>query len=320
MEKSTIIIRSVKNRQLDDVIAEVLSFCGAESLIRPDSKVVVKPNLCTEILEKIPVANTSFAVIESVVKHLRNLTSHVTIGESDGARYTVEQAYENNGIYGLVEKYDVRAVNFTKDEQVWIENGKLGRWNFGKTFIESDVFITLPVIKTHATTVFTGALKNQWGCVPRSDRLIWHKYLDSLLSDIARIVPPRIIIMDGIVGMQGRGPINGYPINADVVLGGTDPVAVDAASMRLIGLDPYSSGHIRHAAEQGIGRIAPEDISIDGDLENLRIDVEPAKLDFAIKLLNLLSRSEFITRHLIMNDRAFYPIRRLVILLRKLIG
>jgi uncharacterized protein (DUF362 family) len=305
---------------VEDVVAEVLSFCGAQERIKPDSKVVIKPNLCTERFDMIPTANTSLPVIEAVVRHVRDITPHVTIGEADGARYTVEQAYENNGIYGLAEKYGVDAVSFSKDDQVWVENDKLGKWNFGRTFLESDVFITLPVIKTHATTVFTGAMKNQWGCVPRYDRLIWHKYLDELLSDIAELVPPSIVIMDGIKGMQGRGPINGYAIDANVILGGNDPVAVDATSMRLIGLDPYSSAHIRIAHERGVGTMAEDDIEIDGDFEKHRIDAEPARKDWAIKILNLLSRSEFITKTFIMNDRTFYPIRKMVIGLRKLIG
>jgi len=320
MGKSRVILRSVKDRPLDDVIREVLEFCNYRELIKPGARVVIKPNLCTERRDMIRVANTSIEVIESVVKHVKELSEDVTIVESDGARYTVEEAYENNGIYELGKKYDLKLVNLSRDEQVWVQNKILGKWNFGKTFLEADVFITLPTMKTHATTVFTGALKNQWGCVPRRDRLVWHKYLDRLLSDIAELVPPKITIMDGIVGMQGRGPINGYPINANVILGSNDPVAVDATSMRLIGLDPYSSGHIRIAAERGIGAISEEEIEIDGDFEGLKVEVEPAKEDWAIKLLNLVSRSEFLTKYLVLNDSLFYPVRSLIVKLRKLIG
>jgi uncharacterized protein (DUF362 family) len=141
-----------------------------------------------------------------------------------------------------------------------------------------------------------------------------------MLADIARLVPPRIALMDGIVGMQGRGPINGYPIDADVLIGSNDPVAVDAVGMRLIGLDPYTSEHVRVASESGVGKIAEADIDIDGDFEGLRMDVEFAEEDWAIKLLNFFSRSEFITKKIIMNDSLFYPIRRMVIGLRKLIN
>lgn len=201
----------------------------------------------------------------------------------------------------------------------WI-SAHVGKWDFGKTFLETDFFISLPALKVHATTVFTGVLKNQWGCVPRRDRLIWHKYLGEMLSEIAKLVPPRISIMDGIVGMQGRGLINGYPINANVVIGGTDPVSVDATGMRIIGLDPFSSKIVKLAAEKGIGNIEEDKIEIDGDFERFKVKVEFAEEDWAIKMLNFLSRSKFITQKLIMNDSLFYPVRRIVINLRKLIN
>lgn len=320
MSKSRVILRSVREKPLDDIIAEILTECGAAESIGRDTKVVLKPNLCTERKDMISSANTSLDVIESVVKHLKDLTSNITICESDGARYTVEQAYENNGIYGLVERYGIKAVNLSSDEKVWVDNRFVGKWDFGKTFLEADFFMTLPALKVHATTVFTGAIKNQWGCVPRRDRLIWHKYLSGMLADIAALVPPAVTIMDGIVGMQGRGPINGYPINAGVIIGSTDPVAVDATGMRLIGLDPFSSDHVRVAAGSGAGMIAEDDIEIDGDFDKLRMKVEFAEEDWAIKLLNLFSRSEFITKKIIMNDNLFYPIRRLVINIRKMIN
>ena len=320
MSKSRVILRSVRDRSLDDVIFEIFTFCGAGESIKSGTKVLIKPNYCTERKEMIHTANTSFGLVESVVKHLKDLTADITICESDGARYNVEEAYESNGVYDLVKKYDIKAVNLSCDEKVWLDSRHVKTWDFAKTFIETDYFITLPALKVHATTVFTGALKNQWGCVPRRDRLIWHKYMPEMLADIAKLTPPRMTIMDGIIGMQGRGPINGYPINAGVVLGSTDPVALDATGMRFIGLEPATSEIVRVVAESGVGKIASGDIDIDGDFEKLKVRVEFAREDWAIKLLNLLSRSEFITQKIIMNDALFYPIRKMVINLRKLIN
>ncbi|MBU8920721.1 MAG: DUF362 domain-containing protein [Bacteroidales bacterium] len=320
MDKSRIFIRSIKDAPLGEVVTGILDSCGARDNISSGTRVLIKPNLCTERKEMIHTANTSIGVTEAVVKYLKDIGADVTICEADGARYTVEEAYEANGIYDLVKKYDIKAVNLSNDEKIWLDSRHVGKWDFAKTFIETDYFITLPALKVHATTVFTGSLKNQWGCVPRRDRLIWHKYMPEMLAEIARIVPPRISLMDGIVGMQGRGPINGYPINAGVIIGGNDPVAVDAVGMRLLGLEPVTSEIVRVAAERGVGMIAKKDIEIDGDFDGLRVKVEFAKEDWAIKLLNFFSRSEFITQKIIMNDNLFYPIRRMVIGIRKLIN
>ena len=183
-------------------------------------------------------------------------------------------------------------------------------WGLSKTLLEADVFVTLPVLKTHATTVFTGALKNQFGCYPQHDRILLHPKLDRALVLINEILRPRLAVMDGIVAMEGRGPINGRPRRFDTLLGSRDPVALDATAMRLIGLDPYTSRHVRWAAEAGLGEIAAERIEIDGDFEGRRTRFEPAERDLPIRALGLISRSRFLTRHLILNPESFYPLRR----------
>src|SRR5438105_8856215 len=93
--------------------------------------------------------------------------------------------------------------------------------------LEADVFITLPVLKTHSLTYFTGALKNQWGCVPHYNRILLHKWLDPLLVSLQSLLRPELAIMDGIVGMEGRGPVNGKPRRLDLALASRDAVALD---------------------------------------------------------------------------------------------
>ena len=87
----------------------------------------------------------------------------------------------------------------------------------------------------------------------RCDRLLLHKHLHRLIGDINKLRPVTLAVMDGLVGMQGRGPINGYPIDLDVLLASRDPVALDATAMHLIGLDPATSTHVVHAGRIGFG-------------------------------------------------------------------
>jgi uncharacterized protein (DUF362 family) len=145
-----------------------------------------------------------------------------------------------------------------------------------------------------------------------------HKYLHKLIGDVNKMRPITLALMDGLVGMQGRGPINGYPINLNVLLASRDPVALDATGMRLIGLNPMTSRHVVHAHKIGLGALAESEISVDGPLEEMKTSVEPAVEDWAIKVMNLLARSPFLTSHLLLNDRIFYPVRRLVMIVRKL--
>jgi uncharacterized protein (DUF362 family) len=317
MGKRSVILRSLKDTRLDDAVAEIMDFCNWMEIVQEGASVVVKPNLCTERKEQIRCGNTSIEVLTSVCRVLKTRTDNVIIGESDGMRYKAEQAFENTGVYDMASKIGVKTINFSNDELVEVDHPLLKGWGFSRTYLDADVFISLPVLKTHATTVFTGTLKNQWGCIPRYDRILLHRYLDDLIVEVNRIKKPSISIMDGTIGMQGRGPINGYPINLGVILGSRDPVALDATSMRLVGLNPYDAKHVLLAAKRGLGKIDSEEIAVDGDFGSLRTDIEPAEMDWAIRLLNLLSRSEFITRNLILDDKIFYPVRKTVIVLRQ---
>ena len=179
---------------------------------------------------------------------------------------------------------------------------------------------TLPTLKTHGTIVFTGALKNQWGCIPRYDRILLHKYLHGLIGQVNAIRPVTLALMDGLVRMQGRGPINGYPIDLNVLLASRDPVALDATAMRLIGLEPATSRHVVDAERIGLGTLSEDKIAIDGPFAELRTTVEPAFEDWAIKVMNRIARSPFLTKHFLLNDRIFYPIRRGVIIARHIVG
>lgn len=318
--RSTVLLRRADRFDPLPTVRELLHACDWQELIPRGASVVIKPNLCTERPEQIHSANTSASVLRAVCAVLLERTSRITIVESNGARYPAEAAFENNGVYRLAADLGIKVLNLSKDELVDIPDRRMAGFGMSRTWLEADAFITLPVLKTHATTVFTGALKNQWGCIPRYDRILLHKYLHELIGDVNKLRPITLTLMDGLVGMQGRGPINGYPINLNVLLASRDPVALDATAMRLIGLDPRTSQHIVHASDIGLGTLGEDEVLIDGAFEELRTTAEPATEDWAIKLMNKLSKSQFLTKHLLLNDGVFYPVRRAVMVLRGVLG
>jgi uncharacterized protein (DUF362 family) len=320
MIKSQVFLRRANRENPVAAVRELMDGCRWRELVKPEAKVVIKPNLCTERREQIHTANTSLNVLKAVCEVLREQTSQITIVESNGARYPAEAAFENNGVYKLAADMSLKVVNLSKDDLLAMPDPRMKGFGLARTWLEADAFITLPVLKTHATTVFTGTLKNQWGCIPRYDRILLHKYLHELIGTINQLRPVTLALMDGLVGMQGRGPINGYPIDLNVLLASRDPVALDATAMRLIGLEPRISQHVVHAQQLGLGTLGEEEIEVDGPFAEVMTRVEPAQEDWAIKLLNLVAKSGFLTKHLLLNDGIFYPIRRGVTLLRRLVG
>ena len=315
-DKARVFVKKADRHELADVVGELLDELDISRLARGNARIIVKPNLCTERPDMLEVANTLPEIIAAVCGVLRQISSDVTIVESDGLRYTTEQAFQSMGLYEMSRNLDVKLLNLSKDQTVPPEDLWPKGWPMSRTYMEADVFITLPKIKTHATTVFTGALKNQWGCVPQFNRILLHKNLDQLLAQINKLRPVTLAIMDGIIAMEGRGPINGHPVHIGALLGSHDPVAVDATSMRLVGLDPMTSQHLIRASRIGVGVIRKSDIEVIGPFHELHHPIEPAQEDWAIKIMNMVSRSEFLTDHFLINDTIFYPLRKIVNTLR----
>lgn len=314
---STVILRGVTPESLQATVRECMERCGWEELVPRDATVMIKPNLCTTDPGKLEMSNTDARLTAAVCQVLLGRTRKIFLGESDGLRQKAEEAFAVNGYVEMARELGVELVNFSRVPWTKVDCPPAGEIELPRPLLEADVLITLPVLKTHALTYFTGTLKNQWGCVPQYNRILLHKHLDALLATLHRVLKPRLSIMDGIVGMEGRGPTNGKPRRLDLILASRDGVALDATAMRLVGLDPARSKHIVMAAAQKLGRTRVEEIEVDGDWQKHATQFEPAVLDKAISAMNYMSRYRWFVKYMLESDRIFYPFRSLVQFLRR---
>ena len=317
LEKTKVIIRGVKSGSVAGAVRECLELCQWEQVVARDALVVVKPNLCVADPLKVEMSNTAPAITEAVCEMLLTRTSRIVIGESSNLRHTAEDAFAASGYLDLARRLGVELVNFSQAPWTHVKCEPAGYVELPRVVLEADVFVTLPVLKTHALTYFTGALKNQWGCLPRYDRILMHKWLDPMLVGLHRLLQPDLTVMDGIVGMEGRGPTNGKPRRLDIVLAGRDAVAVDASAMRLVGLEPERARHLGLAAKAGLGRMRAEEIEIEGNWQDHVTRFEPAVLDRAVAAMNYMSRYRWFVRYALEKDFIFYPVRALVQALRR---
>jgi uncharacterized protein (DUF362 family) len=316
-ESSRVVFRSVVDTGVRNAVIECLERCDWESLVPRGARVVVKPNLCTAVAERWEASNTNPDVTATVVEMLRTRTRDIVIGESDGLRQKAQDAFAVSGYVDMARRLDVRLVNFSETPWERVECESAGTIELPRLMLEAEVFVTLPVLKTHALTYFTGALKNQWGCLPQYNRILLHKHLDPLLATLHRVFNPKLAVMDAIIAMEGRGPANGKPRRMDLVLASRDSVALDATAMRLVGLEPSRSRHVVLTAHAGLGRMTPDAIEVDGDWTRHATRFEPAVLDKAIAAMNYMSRYRWFVKHLLERDTVFYPIRGLVQGLRR---
>jgi len=134
------------------------------------------------------------------------------------------------------------------------------RFSIARGVLSADGLVSLPKLKSHGLTRLTGAIKNQFGCIPGPLKAEFHARLpmaqlfSQMLVDLNRFLKPRLFIMDGIVAMEGNGPQNGTPCPMNVLLFSSDPVALDATVCRLVNLDPSLVLPIHYGIDFGLGQ------------------------------------------------------------------
>jgi uncharacterized protein (DUF362 family)/Pyruvate/2-oxoacid:ferredoxin oxidoreductase delta subunit len=219
-------------------------------------KVLLKPNVCIDHPPERG-ATTHPAVLDAAIGMAKDLGAD-TIIVGDGAAVGVKgRIFERTGIKAVCEKHGVelRDLNREQGRRVKLEDAlALDEAAIAGTYFEVDTVVNLPVFKTNMLFWISGALKNMKGLLVGMEKHKPH-YLGvpQCVADLNRMVRQDLIIMDGFVGMMGDGPAAGPPANARLLIGGFDPVAVDAVAARLMGFKPDKIPMIHQAENAGVG-------------------------------------------------------------------
>ena len=156
--------------------------------------------------------------------------------------------------------------DFSSGETISFPEGRLiKQFVIASGVLAADGIVSLPKMKTHGLTRITGAIKNQFGCIPGLLKSEFHARLPELerfsqmLVDLNLFLSPRLYVMDGVVAMEGNGPRSGTPRAVSVLLLSTDPVALDSVACRIVNLDPELVLPITWGETWGLGNCARVD-------------------------------------------------------------
>lgn len=231
-------------------------------------RIVLKPNLVE--FRKSQVINTDPRFIDAVIQLCQaEGAAEIIVAEGPGHWRNVEFLVEESGLGPILRKRGVRFVDLNHDEPVKVPN--LGRTTgldhlyLTRTVLSADVFISLPKMKTHHWAGATLSLKNLFGTLPGicygwpKNELHWRGIPNSII-DIAATQTPHMAIVDGIIGMEGDGPLAGQARHAGVIVMGLDLVAVDATCCRLMKLPPERLPTFYLGNQLKIGRLLEADI------------------------------------------------------------
>jgi len=231
---------------------------GLEQFVRPEERIALKPNLLRKAAPEEAVT-THPSIVRAVADAVKRAGAKAIIVDSPGAgyRYTkkmLESIYEINGLKRVAEETGAE-LNFdtSYDEISFQEGRQVKRFEILTPIRKSDGVFNLCKLKAHSFTYMTGAVKNNFGVIPGLRKPGYHARLrDTLrfagmLLDLARLVSPRISIMDAVVAMEGDGPSNGNPKRVGLLLAAKDPLALDVVAGEIMGLPRDSNPFLLEA-------------------------------------------------------------------------
>jgi uncharacterized protein (DUF362 family) len=236
-------------------------------------RIILKPNLVE--FDPKGVINTHPAVIEAAIGSFRSLGAReVVVAEGPGHRRDSEYLLTASGIYDVIKEHRVRYVDLNTDDvrltKLRSSFTNLTEMYLPETLFNADLLVSMPKLKTHHWAGVTLSLKNMFGVVPGSvygwpkNALHWAG-IDGSILDINSSLPiPQFAIVDGIVGMEGNGPLQGQAKQSGVLVLGDDLVAVDAISARLMMIEPRKIEYLEIAGGF-LGNISHDRIELVGE-------------------------------------------------------
>ncbi len=279
MSKSLVAI--AKDPDPEKMVAEVFALLGGpENLVKPRSTVVLKPNAGHPAAAETSV-NTSPELVAAVINEVKKAKpKDIIVAEAAAIGCDSMHVLDVSGIGAAAEAAGARLVDIKREKDLItipirdarsdIKKVKLPRF-----LLEAEHLFNLPIFKSHASMVFTCALKNMKGVVQDVTHQQMHMTdLAAAMMDVWSVIRADLSIADLIHPAEGFGPHTTIPVDFGCVVGSKDPVALDATACRMVGLSIDNVQYFSAAAERNLGNFKEEDIEVVGrTIEEVKKDL-----------------------------------------------
>ena len=265
-------------------VAEAITLIGGlESIISKGDRILLKPNVLAALKPEKAVTTHPF-IVAAMCELVKEAGGIPVIGDGSGMTHpgATADALKASGIEEVAKKCDVELINFQTAGYVEIDAPgamHFPKLHLSKAIMDADVIISLPKMKTHELTYYTGAVKNMFGVLPLKTRKEMHlladrKIFGEAVIDLYSVAKPHLAVMDGVVGMEGNGPSHGTPVNTGVILASYDCVSLDVVASELIGFDPMRIPTTSAAIERGFGSKDPAIVGT--SLDEVKMKYKPS--------------------------------------------
>ena len=250
---------------------------GVSVFAKPGERIVMKPNILIGT-DPDKGVTTHPAVFRAVGKLLKDAGVSVSYGDSPSFGKS-EPNFRKSGLKEVADELGFILADFDSGRPVSHKDALLVKqFVVANGVLDSDGVVSLPKLKTHGLVRFTGAVKNQFGCIPGLLKSQYHAKLPdpydfaTMLVDLNTLIKPRLYIMDGIVAMEGNGPRSGKLKRLNVLLLSSDPIALDATACRIAYIDPEIVPTSKLGEKAGLGTYHSENIELMGEALESFID------------------------------------------------
>ena len=292
------IVRCPDYSDTKKAIVEAIDLVGGlGDIISPGDKVLLKPNILAASPPEAAVT-THPTVVAAMCELVCEAGGIPVVGDGAGISRpgATAKALKASGIEEAALKTGAEIVNFETAgfTKVKVPDPlQFSELYLANPALEADVVISLPKLKTHELTYYTGAVKNFFGALPLNTRKEAHflgkrDLFGEAVADIYSVIKPRFAVMDGILGMEGKGPSHGKPVNSGVVLASSDCVALDIIAAEMIGFDPIQIPTTAGALKKGFGNHCP--LVVGTPLKEVKMKFKPSSGGIS-------TAPPFLTRH-----------------------
>ena len=287
--------KTVKIFRVEDDISVIIEKAVADSGLHGKSKIFIKPNLSHP--EYLPGVVTSPELIRQVVGLLRDGNNEVVVGESNGFNYPCWTAFDKTGVEAAVKAAGGTVINLSEDKVIEVkfpDGCPLRRLFLPKIVLDADAIVDLPLMKTHEFMVYSGAIKNLFGCVPSNKRIYLHPYLPEVFYRLYSLFKPQLTIMDARIGIEGNGPTKGKPVKMGLILTSNDALAVDIVAAKVMMLD-WKDTYLSYIAKRT--GFNSEEINVEGlQVTEVAKRFELPQIDLPVKAQIMIYQHEYLTK------------------------
>jgi len=282
----------VKGNDPSTIVLNSIANIGSIEKIFPDKdeKILIKPNFgCHRTA--MTGATTDLRVLKSLIELLKvQGYKDVVVAEGAMTGYINIDVFKYLGVDKLCSKFNVPVIDINQEKGKPIRLTPAYTIRIPDIIFESKI-INLAKLKTHVLTTVSLGIKNLLGCVIGYDkRLIHLAGLDKSLVKLAKIIAPTLTIIEGLIGMEGRGPVAGNPVKSEVMISAENVLAADLVASLLMGIDPIFVPHLRIAISENLGPHTLEEVEIVG------CTINESVVHFAVPHPKLLERNPIINK------------------------